>query len=439
MSPPAQAPLLRLGVIGAASLALAAVTHAAHQQFGDLAVNGLLVAQALLALLATRRAVQAEARHALWLILAVSVALRLPPLLDLPFLSTDAFRYVWDGRVQAAGINPYRYVPAAPELAFLRDAAIFPNINRATYAITIYPPAAQLLFAFVGQIADSMPAMKLVFLALEGLTVAVLLDLLRRTGQPPARIVAYAWHPLAVWEIAGNVHVDGPMVAFLVLGIWVVAVLRRPVAGVAVIAVAAMMKPLAALALPMAWRPWDWKAPAAALGTVALLYVPYLSVGTGMFSFVPGYLREEKIESGEGFWLVELASWLTGPLAWLQPLYLLAAAALMLTLCLRLSFATGESTAQRLRRLGWIAFAAIFLLSPGYPWYSLILLPFVVLAGTPAIWAASIGCFLLYNEIHTDLYVAHWIRDGLYNLAMLAGLAMSWHRPPANDTRELRA
>ena len=88
----------------------------------------------------------------------------------------------------------YRYVPAAPELAALRDAAIFPNINRATYAVTIYPPAAQMLFALVGQIGDSMLAMKLAFVALEGLTVAVLLDLLRRTGQPPARIVASHIH-----------------------------------------------------------------------------------------------------------------------------------------------------------------------------------------------------------------------------------------------------
>ena len=52
-----------------------------------------------------------------------------------------------------------------------------------------------------------------------------------------------------------------------------------------------------------------------------------------------------------------------------------------------------------------------------------------MVAPTPALWAASIGCLLLYNEIHhTDLYVQHWVRDGIYNLAMLAGLALSlWH------------
>ena len=59
--------------------------------------------------------------------------MRLALLFVEPYLSTDIYRYVWDGRVQAAGINPYRYMPIAPELAHLRDAAIFPNINRADY------------------------------------------------------------------------------------------------------------------------------------------------------------------------------------------------------------------------------------------------------------------------------------------------------------------
>ena len=68
-------------------------------------------------------------------------------------VSTDIYRYVWDGRVQAAGINPYRYIPADPALAHLRDAEIYPKINRADYARTIYPPAAQIVFAAVGQVS----------------------------------------------------------------------------------------------------------------------------------------------------------------------------------------------------------------------------------------------------------------------------------------------
>ena len=71
----------------------------------------------------------------IWLVLGVAVAMRLLTLAAPPVLSSDLYRYVWDGRVQLAGINPYRYLPAADELAFLRDEAVYPHINRAEYAL----------------------------------------------------------------------------------------------------------------------------------------------------------------------------------------------------------------------------------------------------------------------------------------------------------------
>ena len=74
-------------------------------------------------------------------ILVVAVLLRAIALFAPQALSTDIFRYVWDGRVQAAHINPYRvHFPADPALAPLRDDSIYPNINRADYAIPSIPP-----------------------------------------------------------------------------------------------------------------------------------------------------------------------------------------------------------------------------------------------------------------------------------------------------------
>ncbi len=70
----------------------------------------------------------------IWLVLGVAVAMRVMTLVAPPLLSTDIYRYVWDGRVQLAGINPYRYVPEAPDVAFLRDDAVYPQINRGDYA-----------------------------------------------------------------------------------------------------------------------------------------------------------------------------------------------------------------------------------------------------------------------------------------------------------------
>jgi hypothetical protein len=44
--------------------------------------------------------------------------------LDPPRLSTDIYRYIWDGHVQGAGVNPYLYLPVDPRLAGLRDDSI---------------------------------------------------------------------------------------------------------------------------------------------------------------------------------------------------------------------------------------------------------------------------------------------------------------------------
>lgn len=82
-----------------------------------------------------------------------------------PFLSSDIYRYVWDGRVLAAGINPYRYIPTDPHLAALRDAKVFPEINRANYAPTIYPPAAEAIFFAVVRIGGSVTVMKAAMVA----------------------------------------------------------------------------------------------------------------------------------------------------------------------------------------------------------------------------------------------------------------------------------
>ncbi len=417
---------LGLAGIGAGIFAFMLAGPPLRAAWGDLPFNAVALAQGGLCMMAVPLATRVPPRTALVLILLAGLAMRIPPMLDYPFLSTDAFRYVWDGRVQGQGINPYRYIPAAPELAFLRDGYIYPNINRADYAVTIYPPAAQMLFFLIGRIGDSLVNIRIWFVALEGVTIWLLIDLLRRIGQPVQRIVAWAWHPLAIWEIAGSAHIDGPMVTMAVLGIWLVAVLRRPVVGAAAIAAAAMMKPLAALALPFAWKPWDWRAPAVAVAVVVLLYLPYLSVGTGMFAFADGYAQEESLSSGHAFWLVWLARQAFGPAPWIMPLYLVGGLALLGFLALRLSFSDNEDVALRLRRLGWLIFAGLFFLSSGYPWYYLSALPFVVLFGAPAFWAATVGGFLLYDTIPDDASIQFWIRDAAHSAAMIGGMVYAF-------------
>lgn len=426
--------LLPLAAIGAVLVATTWIGPSVHLGFGDIAFTALAIGQGLLVLLAVRLALPCPQHPALGVIAVVAVAMRLVLLPVAPHLSTDAYRYVWDGRVQVAGINPYRYIPADPALAALRDDSIFPNINRKEYAPTIYPPGAQILFQLVARISDSLLAMRLAFVLCEVVIVAVLLDLLRRIGRPAVHVLAYAWHPLAVWEIAGSGHLDAAMVAAMMAGLWIALVPGRRLLAAAVLAVAALIKPPAAIALAVTWRAWDWRAPAVAIAVAVALYLPYLSVGTGVFGFLPGYLGEERIATAEGFWAVASLQALFGPLPFARTLYLAFALATVGALALRVALHPDRAPAAVLTRLCWAVFAFMFLLSPDYPWYWLIMLPFVALLGFAPGWAATIASFVLYDVIDEGFEIDFALRDTALQLAILATLPFALRRRRAPHT-----
>src|ERR1700674_4046062 len=208
-----------LAVMAIALTGLTLATPVLHRGYSGWALIATFALGGLGAWAASRLADRSDQRWALIIILAGAVAMRLALLFVEPYLSSDLYRYIWDGRVQAAGINPYRYVPGAPELAQLRDPSIFPNINRADYAVTIYPPVAQALFFAVTRVSEGVVAWKAALLLFEAGTVAAIIALLRRQDAPATRVAAYAWHPLPVWEIAGNGHVDAAMIALLLLAV----------------------------------------------------------------------------------------------------------------------------------------------------------------------------------------------------------------------------
>src|SRR5215217_6308679 len=132
-----------------------------------------------------------------------------------PYLSDDIYRYVWDGRVQSAGINPYRYIPADEALAQLRDEKIYPNINRRDSAHTIYPPVAEGAFLLITRFSESVTWMKAAMVGFEAIAVWALVQLLISLGFARQRVLIYAWHPLVVWELAGSGHVDALAIAFI--------------------------------------------------------------------------------------------------------------------------------------------------------------------------------------------------------------------------------
>jgi alpha-1,6-mannosyltransferase len=152
--------LAALCVAGTIMLALAAAAPWIVRSFDYQAFVPLLAASGLVTIMATRLAAEVPVRTGLIVVLGLALAMRLVLVVIDPMLSTDLYRYVWDGRVQAAGINPYAYVPADPALAALRDGAIYPHINRADYAVTAYPPVAQMFFLAVTRLSESVASQR---------------------------------------------------------------------------------------------------------------------------------------------------------------------------------------------------------------------------------------------------------------------------------------
>jgi alpha-1,6-mannosyltransferase len=410
--------------LAATIIVLTAVTPYAFWAWGYNGYLALAFVTGLVALATTSVVEHIPVGRALWLIIAVAVLLRGALLFTEPLLSSDIYRYVWDGRTQAAGVNPYRYFPADEALKTLRDAAIFPHINRADYAVTIYPPVAEMFFLAVTRISESVTMMKLGLLACEGVTVTFLFVLLRRIGRPATRLVAYLWHPLPLWEISNSGHVDALMTALMMMGLWL-GLTGRPLRGASSIAVGALAKPIAVFALPVIWRPWDWKLPLIVLTTFVLCYIPYLSVGWGVFGFLTqGYLYEQGFNSGDRIWPLAAWRWIFGTLQGDLLIYFAIAILLIAGLAFHAAFRSQRLTAIQLASINNLLLACLFVVSPNYPWYYLVATPFVALVGGAPVWAMTLGAVFLREE---DEFIPELLRKSfLYGAFIAACIYWFW-------------
>ncbi len=352
-------------------------------------------AQSVVYLLAAWLSWGGASRTALAAVLAVAALLRLPVVIAPPYLSTDIYRYIWDGRVEAAHINPYRYIPVDPHLEGLRDAQIFPLINRSDYAPTIYPPVAEGIFLAVTRLGERPATMKAAMVGFEAVTAALLLALLAAAGAPPQRVLVYAWHPLALWEFAGSGHIDAALIALVALALWARRQGRMGLAGVA-LAGAVLTKLYPAVLLPALWRRGDRRLPAGFAAAAILGYLPFIGAGWAVFGFLPGYAAEEGFASGgAGFYLLSLIRALPGCGGLPTPAYLGGGAALLAGLAAAVLLRRGADD-DEFAGAALLASAFMVLLSPHYPWYFAWLIVFACLAPRLSLLWLTIASLLLY-------------------------------------------
>jgi alpha-1,6-mannosyltransferase len=339
----------------------------------------------------------ADSTRALATILIVGLVMRLVLMPGWP-VSTDLYRYVWDGRVQGAGINPYLHVPADAVLAGLRDEAIYPYINRADYAPTIYPPMSQIVFYLVTRISEAELAMKAAMVAFEGLAVWTILQLLAARGLPRSRVLLYAWHPLPLWEFARSGHVDIVAIAFLLLAF--LAIERRsPILAGMALGAGVLVKYFPVVTGPALYKRWDWRLPVAFLATVAVLYLPYLGAGTKVLGFLGQYVNEEGIVKGSGIFLWQILGVVLPLPEQAFSFYFPAAVAMLVALALYVVMRQQKPGAD-LAGAMLLAVTFTILFSPHYAWYFAWLVPFLCFYPVIGVVYLTLASGLLY--------FAHW-------------------------------
>jgi Glycosyltransferase family 87 len=391
---------------------------------------------------------QVPRRTSVALILLGGIALQLAAVSAPPRNSNDLYRYIWDGRVQAAGIDPYEYVPAASQLTGLRETdflwrasgeyCIRPSyvsshpaaelatgctaINRPTVP-TIYPPVAEAYFLGVHYLPtadDSTTPIQATTALIAVLTTALLLFGLGRLGRDIRMAALWSWCPTVALEAGNSAHVDVVAVAITAVAILTLATARtwrRTVLGGILLGLAIATKLTPALAVPALLRR-RWLTVALAAGSAfAAVYIPHvLTVGTRVIGFLPGYLQQEGYSGGTRFGIIGL--FVTGWLAIAMAVLILGAVAYAV-----LQFSNPDRPWE-----GAVVMtgAALAVTTPHYQWYSLLLVMLVALDGHPEWLAFAAGGYYAAEPSMGRFTVPYRFHDAFaYGSAVLI-VAAGW-------------
>ena len=392
-----------------------------------------LIALAWIAFLAAAFLLRSVPRRgAVALILLGGIAIQIAAVSAPPRQSDDLYRYIWDGRVQAAGIDPYAYVPTARQLTGLRDEFLWHHgadhclsaayvgshaaadlvagctlINRPAVP-TIYPPVAEAYFYGVHYLPGGNSSTTTIQAATAGfavLTTVVLMFGLGRLRRDVRMAALWAWCPTVALEAGNSAHVDVVAVAITAAALMLLAsAARRPlrtVLGAVLLGLAIATKVTPALTVPAVLRR-RWMTVCACAGSAfVVVYLPHvLAVGSKVIVFLPGYLQQEGYVSGRRFGIIGLV--LGGKLAIVMAVLILAVVA----------FAVLQFTDPDRPWQGALVMtaAALAVTTPRYQWYALLLVMLVALDGRPewlafaagAYYAAepNLGRYTLPNRLH---------------------------------------
>ncbi|MBP1600733.1 MAG: hypothetical protein H6Q06_884, partial [Acidobacteria bacterium] len=344
------------------------------------------------------------------LVLAFGLAFRLTLIPAPPDQSEDIYRYLWDARVAAHGIDPYAYPPSAPELAPLSATAIFPPINSKPHR-TAYPPLSQALFRISYSLfGERVTPLKAMFSLLEFLSVIVAWRLLIAFGRRPEPLYLLAWNPFFIFEFSHSGHSESLMMFLTLLSVYLLHRGRRTAAMVSY-AGAVLSKLHPAFWFPLFLRRAGLKA--ATVGAAAgLLLLSFFFTPSSLISYLESlqaYVRLFEFNASLHYLFVFLGralaqqSWgqLAGPF--------LAAAFLLMAALIWWKFPMKDECGL-LHAVFWVATADLCLATTVHPWYlswaavALFLFPYAFMT----YWTGAV--FLTYLAYaYRPVYEPAWV------------------------------
>jgi len=360
-------PSRRLIITGGSAVLAALIALAASQAplgsplFFALAAVPCLVYALLLPRLLDAPATEARDRL-LTTALIFAVLFRVPLVVPKVGADNDMVRYMYDGRLQRLGYNPFTVIPADPALAGTHtdETRRMPSLR----AQTPYPAAAQLFFRLVVSVRESSRAMKIALVLCDLLTIAVLLAWLRASRRSPWLALVYAWNPLVILEVAHSGHIDALGALWIAISAWMLSTKRGMRAAIAfVLAVATKLLPI--VLIPLYWKRLRVRDAVIAGAVLIAIYLPFAGAGTVALGSVPNVVDAIRFNGPIFKEIADLAS----PRA--------AAAAAVLVGLLVAGWMRWRTEADDPAAWSWPMAVAVAAAPVVYPWYLLYLTPFL--------------------------------------------------------------